>query len=72
MYFVFISLFFPDLRRHTLHLPEAPNLLALSSNDKKDKVDLLNIESSKPTPIPEGIPSEVIQQFERMNHKVSL
>lgn len=72
MFSVFFIFIFPDLRRHTLHLPEAPNLLALSSNDKKDKGDILNIESSKPTPIPEGIPSEVIQQFERMNHKVRL
>lgn len=63
---------FVDLRRHTLHLSEPPPELFTSSTSEKrnNRLDILRSNSPKKLPIPEGIPSEVIQQFERMDQKV--
>lgn len=58
-----------NLRRHTLHLPESPNLLTLSNAEKRNKLDISNSELLKTAPALDGIPPEVIQQFERMDHK---
>ncbi|GBN66741.1 hypothetical protein AVEN_135204-1 [Araneus ventricosus] len=58
-----------NLRRHTLQLSESPDLAVLSlSNHQKRSV--LKPESPKNnSSIPEGFPPEVIQQYEKMNHK---
>ncbi|GIY06700.1 hypothetical protein CDAR_578052 [Caerostris darwini] len=58
-----------NLRRHTLQLSESPELsvLALSNHQKRNAPKL---ESPKNNAIiPEGFPPEVIQQYEKMNHK---
>ncbi|KFM57667.1 hypothetical protein X975_19088, partial [Stegodyphus mimosarum] len=62
-----------NLRRHTLQLAESSDLsgLTLLNNQKKNRSDSLKSESPRnnQSPIPEGIPIEVIQQYEKMNHK---
>ncbi|GFW24424.1 rab11 family-interacting protein 1 [Trichonephila clavipes] len=61
-----------NLRRHTLQLSESPELsvLALSNHQKKNRMECLKSESLKNNlSTPEGIPPQVIQQYEKMNHK---
>ncbi|CAL1295560.1 unnamed protein product [Larinioides sclopetarius] len=58
-----------DLRRHTLQLSESPDLAVLSLSNHQ-KRSILKPESPKNnSSIPEGFPPEVIQQYEKMNHK---
>ncbi|GFT91757.1 rab11 family-interacting protein 2 [Nephila pilipes] len=61
-----------NLRRHTLQLSESPELsvLALSNHQKKNRIEALKSESPKNNlPVLDGIPPEVIQQYEKMNQK---
>lgn len=50
-----------NLRRHTLQLPDPPDLLNLSSGERKNRMDRSSL--------PNSIPPEVLQQFQRMNHE---
>lgn len=66
-------LFISDLRRHSLHFSETPDLLS-SSVEKKNRFDILKSDMQKNNAlcVSDGIPPEVFQQFEKMNHKVRI
>ncbi|XP_042900047.1 rab11 family-interacting protein 2 isoform X1 [Parasteatoda tepidariorum] len=62
-----------NLRRHTLQLSESPDLsvLALANSKKKNALESLkqDLPKNNQASTPEGIPPEIIQQYEKMNHK---
>lgn len=59
-----------NLRRHTLQLAEPPDLtsLKLSGGMLKNQMDAFKSDKFESS-LPKDIPREVVQQYERMNHK---